>query len=44
MKHHAPITLDGPYPKRTRRVARALRTWGFALVAVVVALLWHFTG
>ncbi len=44
MKRSIPITLDGPYPKRIRRVVRARRTWGLALVAVVVALLCHFTG
>lgn len=48
MKHHVPITLDGPYPKRLRRVVRARRTWGVALVAVALALLWqglpHFMG
>jgi len=52
MKHHVPITLDGPYPKRIRcsrvnrirRVVRARRTWAFALVAAVLALLWHFMG
>ena len=42
MKRSIPITLDGPYPKRIRRVVRARRTWAFALAAVVLALLWHF--
>ena len=41
MKHPVPITLDGPYPKRLRRVVRARRTWAAALVAVAAALLWH---
>jgi hypothetical protein len=44
MKRSIPITLDGPYPKRLRRVVRARRTWGVALVAVVLAVLWHFMG
>lgn len=39
MKHHAPITIDGPYPKRCRRVTRALRTWRVALALVALALL-----
>nr|WP_315540141.1 hypothetical protein [uncultured Comamonas sp.] len=41
MKHHVPITLDGPYPKRIRRMVRARRTWGVALVLIALALLWH---
>lgn len=41
MKHHVPITLDGPYPKRIRRMVRARRTWGVALVLAALALLWH---
>ena len=38
-KHKAPITLDGPYPKRSRRVTRALRTWRVGLALVIVTLL-----
>ncbi len=52
MKHHVPITLDGPYPKRIRRsrvarirrVVRARRTWAFALAAAALTVLWHFMG
>lgn len=40
-KHRAPITLDGPYPKRLRRVVRARRTWGVALVVIALTLAWH---
>lgn len=46
--HKVPITLDGPYPKRLRRVVRARRTWSVALVVIAVTLslhgLRHFMG
>lgn len=42
MKHHVPITIDGPYPKRTRRATRAARTWAVAIALVLGTVAWQW--